>query len=148
MAEGMRFEDLKVGQRVKVKGKLDGNGRLVAQEVKVKPYEDEASVLGQIQTVDPHRKTVRVLNRELPMPEGISVKGLSEPMPNWQSLKAGDWIKVKGAYVSSGRFEPEKITMKDALADLPEELRGPIDRIDQSGKTLEVLGCTVATTQE
>jgi tetratricopeptide (TPR) repeat protein len=137
------FNDLKVGQRVKVKGKLSESGAFVAQKISVKEPEEESAIEGLIRNIDFQRNILYLLNGEVALPEGIEIKGLQQDMISAKELKTGDRVKLKGKHSPRTGFTPEKIKLQENAAFQMEELQGDIDKIDREKKILEVIGFTV-----
>ena len=130
------FNDLNVGQRLKVKGKLGKDGAFTALEIGVTAPADEAEIEGFIQNLDHEKNTLRLLNHEFALPEGVAIKDL-------RGLNVGDRVKLKGKHSALKEFAPEIIKKKDAMGLGIERLQGHIDKIDREKKALEMLGYTV-----
>jgi hypothetical protein len=142
------LNDLKVGQRVKVKGK-PGEGRtFMALEIGLKEGDDQTEMEGLIQSLDHQRKTLRLLNQEVMVSGSAEIKDLGRNSIGLQNLKVGDLVKLKGNYSASGGFVPNKIKMKQAMGFTIEELQGHIGKIDPAKKTLEVAGVTVVVNEK
>jgi glycosyl transferase family 25 len=147
----IEFDALKVGQRVKVKGKLGKDGPLAAHEIIVDTVEasaERADLEGLIQRLDLQKNTLRLLNREIALPEGIAVKDLQGKIIGLQELKAGDLVKLSGKYSPRKGFAPKKIKMKEAASFGLEEVQGDIDKVDREKKTLEVAGFMVMANEK
>jgi hypothetical protein len=142
------FNDLKVGHRVKVKGKPGENGAFVALKISVKEPEDEAAIEGLIRSVDDQKNTLRVLTREFVLTNGIEIKGSNHNFIGVNDLKIGDRVKLKGRYSPLTGFVPEKIKLQESADFQMEELQGDIDKVDREKNTLEVIGFTVKANEE
>lgn len=142
------FNDLQVGQRVKIKGKPGEGGAFVAYAIDIKEPKDQAEIEGFIQSIDHPKNTLRICNREYALPDGLSVKNLQHLGAGLKSLKAGDLVKLKGTYSASKGFLPEKIAMKQNMGFNVQELQGFVDKIDRDKKILEVLGFTVLVSEK
>jgi hypothetical protein len=147
MDEFIGFNDLKVGQRVKVKGKPAEDGAFTALEISVKAPADQAEIEGLIQNLDHQKNTLRIFNREIALPGNIEVKTL-QPGAGLKGLKVGDVVKLKGKYSEAKGFVPEKIKLKETMGFNVEELQGDINKIDQEKKTLNVVGFTVVVNEK
>jgi SAM-dependent methyltransferase len=143
MEQIIRFNDLKVGQRVKVKGKAGEDGVFVAQEISLEGSSDRAEIKGLIQSINHQKNTLYLLNREFVLPDGVAVKDSQRNTIGLKDLKAGDVVKLKGKYSEFKRFVPEKIKMQETAGFDFEELQGDINKIDREKKTLEVVGFKV-----
>jgi len=126
------FDDLKIGQRVKIKIKPGKDGALVALKIRARDPDEEIEIEGLIQGIDQQKNTLRLLNRDFTLPD----YGLN-------GLKAGDRVKLKGMFSETQGFMPEKIKMKETTNFKTEEVQGDINKIDREKKTLEVIGFTV-----
>jgi hypothetical protein len=144
-AQIIKFNDLKVGQRVKVKGKSCEDGTFAALKIIMKSPADETEIKGLIQSLDHQRNTLRLLNREFALPDGIAFKNLQRHIID---LKGGDVVKLKGKYSEPKGFELEKIKAMEITAFDLEELQGNVNKIDQEKKTLDMLGFTVVVNEK
>ena len=143
------FEELEVGQRLKIKGKLDGGGEFMALEISMKAPKDQAEIEGMVQDIDHQEKTLRILNREVALSNGIGIRDLQGHVLGLEGLKVGDMVKLKGKYSESQGFIPARIKMKETMASFNiEELQGVINEVDQEKKTLNVVGFTVAISEK
>jgi hypothetical protein len=142
------FDDLEVGQGVKVKGMPDEDGVLAAQEISVEAPADRAEIEGIVQNIDNPPNVLRLLNREFTLPEGIVVKDLQRHPTVLKNLQAGDRVKLSGTYLAPEGFVPQKIKIQSATDSGLAELRGEISKIDRKTKTLEVIGFTVAVNEK
>jgi hypothetical protein len=137
------FDDLKVGQRVKVEGEPGVGNAFVAHKINMKASTDEAVVEGLIRGIDYQKNTLRLLNREFILPDGVEIRDLQRNIIGLKDLKAGDRVKLKGEYSERKGFVPEKINMKETTSFYLDKLQGDINKIDPEKKTLEVVGLTV-----
>jgi glycosyltransferase involved in cell wall biosynthesis len=142
------FNDLKVGLRVKIKGKLNESGAFVAQKISVKEPEEESAIEGLIRNIDFQRNILYLLNGEVALPEGIEIKGLQHDTISAKDLKTGDRVKLKGKHSPRTGFVADKIKLQETTEYKMEELQGDIDKIDREKKTLEVIGFTVAVDEK
>ena len=142
------FNDLKVGQRVKVEGRLDEDGAFVALKIGAKAPEDEGVIEGLIQSIDHQKNTLCLLNREFILPDEVKIKDLHRDIISFKDIKAGDRVKLKGKYSELKGFVPEKIIMQEDTDYDIVELQGKIDKIDLRKKTLDVLGFTVIVKEQ
>ncbi|GEM_PF-5212839 len=138
---------LQVGKRVKVKGSLSDDGTFQAIEINLeadtKASVDEISIEGLIQSTNHEKRTLRLLNREVTLPDGIEVKDSQSNAIDLRDLKAGDTAKVKGKYWNGVGFMPEKIKKKENKGFDIDELQGVISKIDSEKKTFDLAGITI-----
>jgi len=125
------FDELKVGQRLKVKGTPgpDG-GTFSALEIAAKEQKDQSEIEGLIQRVDCAGRTLRVVNMNFDIPAGTVIKDVTKMEIGLENLKEGDVVKVKGRYDPNTSFVTEKVKMKESMGFNIEELQGNIDAID------------------
>jgi glycosyl transferase family 25 len=140
--------DLKVGLKAKVTGKLGEDGRFVAHEIRMGAAADRAEIEGVIERLDQQKNTLRLLKREFALPDGIAVKDVQRNPTSLKNLKAGDRVKLKGKYSEAEGFAPEGIKVQEATDVNLEELQDNIHRIDSENKTFEVAGFTVVFNEE
>jgi FkbM family methyltransferase len=143
MDQIIEFNYLKVGHRVKMKGKVGENGVFVAQEISLEAPADQAVIEGLIQGINLPKNTLRLLNHEFAVPNGIEIKDLQRNIIGLKDLKVGDRMKLKGKYLEHKGFVPEKIKMQETTNFNLGELQGEINKIDLEKKTLEVVGFKV-----
>jgi len=139
----VEFSDLKVGQRLKVEGTLGEDSMFVALKISIKAPEDEAVIEGCIQNVDYQKNTLRLLNREFVLPNGIVVKDSQRHIIGLKELKADDRVKLKGIYSEPKGFAAKTIKVEESKDIHLVELQGDINKIDQEKKTLNVVGFTI-----
>ena len=142
------FSDLKIGQRVKVKGNPAEGGRFMAVEIGVKPPDEAASIEGKIQGVEPQQSILRIMHREVALTNGVEILNLQRNNIGLKDLKVGEFVKLKGAYSATGGFVPHKIKIQEPRGLAIEELQGGINNIDFATQALEVLGFTVEVNEK
>lgn len=148
MAATIGFGNLKVGQRVKVKGKPGNNGDFEALEVEIKPPDDSASLEGRIQNLDGQKKVLRLMNRDFVVANGCEIKSAQRQTINLSALHVGDIVKLKGSYTPDQGFKPVKVKVQEPKGFGIEELQGSIDNIDVEKRTLGILGFAVMATDK
>lgn len=146
-AAGFDFNDLEVGQSVKVQGRVSEDGAFAAREIKLGPNH-WAVFKGVIRSLDRQENMLCLLNREFVVPNGIPVINLQRDVIGWQDLKAGDIVQFMGRHSAQRAFELKKIEMQKATDFDKAEVCGDIDKIDREKKTLEVLGFTVVVGED
>jgi len=144
----IEFNGLKVGQRLKVKGKLSEDGVFAAQKISPEAPADDSEIEGLIQSIDHQKNILCLLNREFVLPDNIAVKGLQGDIIGLKDLKAGDAVKLKGKFSESKGFVAAKIKMQETNGFDCEELQGNINKIDWEKKILDVIGFTVMVNQK
>ncbi len=142
------FDELKVGQRVRVKGKLEGDGTFRALEITMQPPEEAATITSVVQNVNYDKPAINLLGREFPVPASIIVKDLDHNQVSLNDLKAQTLVTVKGKYAPERGFMPFQIRMKETLGVNMDKMKGTIEAIDHEKKTLRVLGFTVTASSK
>lgn len=146
MNESMGWGSLKVGQRVKVKGRPDAQGNFQAVEINVKPADENVALEGKVQAVDAAKNLLRLMNRDFILPQDIELKNIQRQSIALSAIKAGDLVKLKGAYhAGNGGFVPSKVKMQENKGFSVEELQGDIESINAGDRSLQVLGFNVVT---
>lgn len=148
MSEIVGFNDLKIGQRVKVKGQAGEDGKFKALGVIVKPEEDDVSLEGKLQGLDAARYAIRVMHREFNVERGALIKNLARQDVGLEQLKVGDMIKVKGRFSPAGGFVPVKIKVQQPKGFAIDELQGTINKIDREAQMIDVIGFAVALNEK
>jgi hypothetical protein len=148
MNQFIGFDCLKVGQRIKVKGRPSEDSTFVAWEISIKNRADQAKIEGVLQCLDHQKNTLRIFNRDFALPSDIQVKGLQHNLIGLNELKTGEVVKLKGKYSASNGLMPEKIILKETMGFNVDELHGDIDKIDRKQKTLEVTGFTIVVNEK
>ncbi len=143
MADVLGLTHLKVGQRVKIKGNPGANGDFRALEVNVKPGDEPAVMEGKIQALNPENRTIRLMNRDIPLGDHVEIKNIHRQPIDFSELQVGDLIKLKGDYSETEGFIPKKAKLQIFKGFDIEELQGYIQRIDPETGTLDVLGFQV-----
>jgi hypothetical protein len=144
MEKTIGFNNLKVGQRVKVKGKPAEGNSFSALEISIKPGDEESALEGKIQSLDPEKNVLRLMNRDFVLNGSVEIKNVQRQAITLKNLKAGDIVKLKGPYSAANGFAPVKAKMQEPKGFNIEELQGHINKIDAAAKTLDVLGFAVA----
>ena len=147
MDQIFRFHDLAVGHRVKVKGKLAADGAFAALQISLRPPHHHASIEGMIQQIDHQNFSLRVLNREIGVPENVVVKDAGQQRCEFNNLRVEDVVKIKGIYTDREGLVPMKIKVQETMGFHIDELQGAIDQIDHERRALQLAGFTVAVTE-
>jgi len=143
------FNELTVGQRLKVKGTPGPDGAsFSALEIAAKEQKDQAEVEGLVQAIDSAARMLRVVNMDFDIPVGTVIKDVSKMEIDLDRLKEGDVVKVKGHYDPSTSFVTEKVKVKESMGFNIEELQGNIDAIDPDSHTIDMIGVKVIVTEK
>ena len=137
------FQELQVGQRVKVKGKHEPKGVFQAIEIAVKMPKDLAELEGLIDDIDYDRRTVRLFGREYQVPHDVKVKNLDGEVVDFHDLQPGQMVKLKGIYRPHRGMLIEKINMKETFGFVIDELQGIIQEKDEQNNCLIINGFQV-----
>lgn len=142
------FDNLNIAQRVKVKGKLDPDGTFIALEIGVEEHEDSAAIIGMIESIDYERRCLRVLQRDFVIPVSAEVKDIYRNDAAFTDLRAQSLVKLKGDYSPAAGLQPDLVKMKETFSFNIDKLKGRIEALDRSAKTLQVNGYTVAVSDK
>lgn len=148
MGQIIGFKDLKVGQRIKIKGQMANEGKLTAVEINVKPDDPEMCIESKLQAVELERNSLRLLNRDFVIGGSAIIKNLPRQVVALKDLKVGDVVKMKGTYSAARGFVAEKIKVQEPRGFRIDELQGAIDKIDREANTIEVLGFTIGVNEK
>ncbi len=148
MGQIIGFKDLKVGQRIKIKGQTSAEGKLTAVEINVKPEDLEMCIESKVQAVETAKDTLRLLNRDFSIGSNVVIKNLPRQTVALKDLQAGDVIKMKGVYSAAKGFAVEKIKVQEPRGFRIDELQGMIDKVDREAGAIEVLGYAVTVNEK
>ena len=143
------FDELKLGQRLKVKGTPNADGStFTALEIAAKEHKDISEVEGLVQAVDASGGRLRLVNRNFSVPDSAVIKDTMKTEIGLDGLKEGDVVKVKGAYEPGSPFLASKVKMKESMGFNIEEMQGCIDSIDIDSHRFEMIGVTILVTEK
>jgi hypothetical protein len=149
MEEVIGFNNLKLGQRVKVKGKLGSEGIFTALEIDLRTSKGQAAITGLLQHVDLRRNALHVLDRSILLPDNVVITDLNDRATSIVDLKPMSQLKLKGRYSGLEGFVPERIEVKETITGFNiDKLEGVIDHLDAENKTLRVIGFTVTANRK
>ncbi len=148
MSQIVGFDELKIGQRVKVKGQAAEGGKFTALAIVVKPEEEDVSLEGKLQGVEAQRNTLRIMHRDFAVSGNALIKNLARQDVGLKDLKTGDVVKVKGKFAPATGFVPLKIKVQEPKGFAIDELQGAINKIDRATNTIEVLGIAIALNEK
>jgi len=148
MQQFVGFNNLQVGQRIKVKGKPGDNGSFTALDISVKPSKYDTAFEGVVQSNDPEKRVIRIFGRDYAIPAEAVVKNVQRDEVGLEAVKVGDLVKLKGSYSPSTGFVPEKVKVQESKSFNIEEVQGIINGIDKEKKSLEVAGITVIVNEK
>ena len=143
MDEIIGFNNLKVGQQVKVKGQPGPQGTFAAFEIEIKPPKEQAAIIGLVQNVDLRYNTLRILDRQITVTDASVITDLNDRLIGMVDLKPANRVKLKGKYSEPEGFMPEKIEVTETMGFNIDKLEGAIDDLDVANKILKVIGFTV-----
>jgi len=141
----MELCEFAVGQSVKVKGTSGPDG-FTAYDLCEEPEFEETSFEGPLQQVEPAARTLRILERDLCVPEDAVIKNLLRDRVPLGELKPGDVVVAKGSYDAASGFVPRKLKREEAYGFAIERIEGEIEEIDLAARMIRVAGIRVAIT--
>ena len=143
MEEILGFNNLKIGQQVKVKGLPGPEGGFTAFQIEIKPSRPQSTLIGLLQNVDLRRNTLRMLDRQFTVPDACVITDLNGSLMGMVDLRPTTRVKLKGVYSEAEGFLLQKIEVAAALGFNIDKIEGAIDHLDEASKTLKVVGFTV-----
>ncbi len=140
--EGLALADLATGLKIKVEGRVNAEGILVAEEAKSKP-KGELEMAARVESVDPAAGTVTLTG-------GVEVKITNETLKRDDSemgekyfdindIAQNDWLEVKLYQEADGTWVALKMERDDAAADEPMKIEGSV-QLDPSTSTQVQVG--------
>lgn len=148
MLQIVGFAHLKVGQRVKIKGRSEPDGAFLALDITPKPGAYEAEFEGVVQQLDADKQALRMLNRDFAVPATALIKDVTRQESGLHAIAPGDVVKIKGTYSRAYGFLPAKLKVKERKGFNIEELQGAIQGINAEAGTLDVSGVTVRLSEK
>ncbi|MCG8605014.1 DUF5666 domain-containing protein [bacterium] len=142
MEQVVGFEQLEIGQRVVVKGRL-ANGTFTALEISVQYPEVCSSLTGLVEGIEYETRTLRVLGRDFSLSKNVELKDFEHDLLDVGDLNAEGLAKVEGRYTHEKGLVPEMIKIKPKRDFNLDKLKGDIEAIDSETGTLQVLGFNV-----
>lgn len=136
------LEDLKAGQRIKIKGKFMPEGKFLALEIKHKPEKELLEFEGLVQAVDAGTHTVSMFNRNVSLTPAVLVKSPEGKTLTTADITEGDYIKIKFKK-EAGNWVPFKIKKREPLDFIVEEIQGAIDSVDVQAGELRLQGIQI-----
>ena len=134
-----------VGLKVKVKGKIDANGNLVAQKLVYKPTGD-LMLEGAITATDLTTNTFTLFGVPFKLDNFTMVKDEKDQVKykfGINDLVAGDWLKVKAYFDASGGLTATGMERITPETNQKAQLEGLITSIDNTKYQLVIAGITV-----
>jgi hypothetical protein len=143
----MELSRFSLGQTVKVKG-TSGPGGFTAYDLCSESDCDETTYEGPIQQIEPETRSLRLLDRDLAVPEDATIKNLLRDRIPLGELKPGDVIVAKGSFDGTSGFVPRKLKREQAYGFAIERIEGRIEAIDLAAGTVDVAGIRVTVTEQ
>jgi len=141
--EGLDLNNLAVGMKVKVEGKVNGDGVLVAEEMKAKP-KAELEIAAKVEAVDVNAGTLTLLGQTIRVTAETLKRDESareERYFDLADIAAGDWLEVKLAQDADGTLVAVALERDDDEGK-PAQVEGKIDAVG-TDNTLTVGPLTV-----
>lgn len=147
MSAFINFEALQNEQFVKVNGKLQSDGTLLAVEVnttRTAKYEDDQDKMQSvIQHIDQQSHEIKVLNQTIPLSPETVYRTISNKPSTFSDFYEGEQVKIRGYFEPGSGFLPSKITAQETLEFNVDEIEGQISGIDYDSRTFSVNGIRV-----
>ncbi len=139
----LSFNDLQIGEHVKVSGKFREREGFLAVEISPEAPGAEAEFSCGVQSVA--GGCLRVLGFQITAPHDLEIKDLDGNRLALSDLKPGTMLKLKGVYDEARGFTLQKLKLRETLEFNIDELQGVIAKIDHEKETLLINGVLVWT---
>ena len=143
---------LKVGQWVKIEGPAANAAMVQCSEAKMLTgdfLDGDWQISADVRRVDAAKGTFQVYTTPCKIADGCTFKSKSDPgFKGLAQLKPGMYVNVEGTFLRDGTLLAQKVGDKaDELETKPDHkglvrLRGRIDKLNPSSKTVTVMGIT------
>ncbi len=136
--EGLDLNNLAAGMKVKVEGKVNADGILVAEEAKAKP-KAELEIAAQVEGVDVNAGTLTLLGQTIRVTAETIKRDESDHGERYFDLAdiaTGDWVKVKLAQDADGTLVAVALERDDNDEGKPARIEGKIDATATGSVTL------------
>ncbi len=136
--EGLDLNNLAAGMKVKVEGKVNADGVLVAEEAKAKP-KAELEIAAQVEGVDVNAGTLTLLGQTVRVTAETIKRDESangERYFDLADIATGDWVEVKLAQDADGTLVAVALERDDAEENEPARIEGKIDATATGSVTL------------
>ena len=141
------FDELQVGQFVKMSGVSRDEDTFIAVEITVVPFSSKKVKLESlVQTIDAPNQRFRLLNQWVNVEKSTEIYRMNGETGSLDELQPGTMVKVKGHYSPESGFRAKKIRVKETMEFNIEGLEGVIEQIDLSSHTLRVNGVKIQIT--
>ncbi len=142
---------LAVGLKVKLEGRIDDNGILVANKLVFKPSGD-VEMNGEIESIDIANKSITLFGLTVTLDNSTMVKDDRDDVDESELIKyqfgvddlaVGDWVEIKAFKNASGGLTATKAERETREAGERAELEGKISAVDAVMFTMVVAGIDV-----
>jgi len=139
---------LAVGARVSVKGELNADGILIADEIEVQSSDDDDEELqGRVRDFDPERGTFTLVGSPVRLRSGTRYSREPQREATVDDLRDGLWVKVDGERDASGVLKADKLRIsRDQQLRGRVKVEGPITSLEPADiglATMRVAGVSV-----
>lgn len=144
-------DELQVGTRVEVKGRLIGPRTMAADliEIDTRPG-GEDGLGGVIDSVDANAKTLTVLGIKIATSSETALAGESREPIEFADFKRGQWVSVDGTLGEDGAVKASEVRIKppNPQGSRQPKLEGRVSQVDGTRNRFTLLGATVAVTAQ
>jgi hypothetical protein len=143
---------LKVGQWVKIEGTAANAAMVPCTQAKMLTgdfLDGDWQISAEVRRVDAAKGTFQVYTMPCKLGDGCTFKSKTDPgFKGLAQLKPGMYVNIEGTFLRDGTLLAQKVGDKaDELETKPEHkglvrLRGRIDKLNPSSKTVTVMGIT------
>jgi hypothetical protein len=139
-------EGLALGERVKVKGRLQPNGSFCAFMVEIRPEVERSRLMGKIEAIDGERHALRLLGRELALPAACELSDPAGLPISFADLCVGQIVKLTG-YKRGPDLTPTSLRLVVPRGNDPAVLQGAVEQLSPDRRSFQVLGFRVTTSE-
>jgi lauroyl/myristoyl acyltransferase len=139
-------EGLALGERVKVKGRLEPNGSFCAFMVEIRPKVERSRLKGKIEAIDEERRALRLLGRELALPAACELSDSAGLPISFADLSVGQIVKLTG-HERGLDLVPTSLRLAVPRGNDLAELHGVVEQLSPDRRSFQVLGFSVTTSE-
>lgn len=119
--------EVKVGQRLEVRGRLRADGALVAESLELKDPGDRVEVTGVIRAVED--SNIQVLSVTFSVDEDTEIVDEAGSKTTVASFVSGRWVRASGRIRPGGRIEARSVRFVASRRSDREEIEGRVDEV-------------------
>ncbi len=149
------FATAKPGQWAEIKGPYQKDNTILATKVKFVSgniLEDDCEVSGKILSLDPRTNEIKLVRQwAVKCSKDAEFKDKNGVAATFAALKPGMVVEAEGSYSKEGGFiakEVEEDEIKEEEEADEVSVFGKIEKVDASGKTIQIMGLTFVINEQ